>query len=305
VDAAVRRQWTVWEPAPAPRAPQPGPLAAADGTPLHGILTAPHDASSDVVVAVNHGTVLACWRVPRRAWRAASPLLRCSNLLLPARAWLWSAGGRTLASVPGDTAVGLVLAGRKPAARASTPDGSRARRWADAAHDAGFVARLDRPADAAGPHTVTVARLERFGQLFDLDGLLADFAACGLERPTLDVAAAEAALLEAIRVADLLEDDRPASAEPPVPPGDDLDAWACDAAGCVRVGLTLGYHPALLAGALLGLSCAGAGLAGDVLPPARLHALAAVAHPATLPGLTAFGAAPAGDDPHRPRGAAQ
>jgi hypothetical protein len=120
------------------RAPlPPGPWRNADTAPLHGVWAKPEPSGRETVVVANHGHLLLGWQVPRQRWQFASELVRASNCALAQVPWLWRQHGRLVTTDPYDTAVGLVLAGRKPAAQAASEDEGLADRWVDAALDVG------------------------------------------------------------------------------------------------------------------------------------------------------------------------
>lgn len=279
------------EPAPGPRlGGRPGPLAADDGAAVHGcVVTVGADGSGELVVA-NHGHVVARRRVPDHRWRSDGGMLRVANALV-ALPWCWDdrARGRPLVAQPPDTAIGRVVAGRKPAAQASTTDRARARRWVQAAEAAGLAAwhhrvRVECPPDAPAQHLVSVARREPFAALVDLDAVLGDLAAAGITDGRLVAAATEAALLESHPVAEV------AAADARGRTGDDADGvqeWllARGTAGDLRVGLALGHHPALIAARLLGW----ADWSGPHAGRAGLLTCDPAARTAALPGLRAFG----------------
>ena len=270
----AKATWRLWEPAPAGRVPRPaGRWRDRDGSPLHGVWGTSARDGIEIVVVANHGHLLLGWRVPQVRWRFVSELVRPSNCVLAQVPWVWSDGGRLVATDPPDVAVGLVLAGRKPAALADTDDARLARRWQDAARHAGLHVTKEQAAFDCGPVPTThwfvhVAVPGPFGDRFDLDALAGDYAACLRGERLADVERAVEEL-RGLEVADVAADPRliaPASA-----------------GECARTGLTPGYHPATTAGLILHghrLSWADeedSALVVGVLAPA--------AAPAGLPGL--------------------
>jgi hypothetical protein len=267
-------RWRQLEQAPAGRVPlSPGAWTDGDGRPLHGVWAgAAHDDRETVVVA-NHGHAVLGWRVPRRRWRFSSALVRASTCALAQVPWVWRQGGWLAASDPSDVAVGLVLAGRKPGALADCDDEALARRWEDAAGAAGRRATRHSSTFDCGPRPTTawfvhVAVAGTLAQRFDLDALLADYAAC---LPPSAFTEVEGALLADAdtELADLLDDP-------------DL-IMAATPGEYARTGLVLGYHPATTASLIL--DAPRWSWTGSDASTVMVNALSAVAAPAALPGL--------------------
>ena len=236
------RTWKLWETAPAGPAPlPPGRWRDIDGTPLHGVWGKPEPSGRQTVVVANHGHLLLGWQVPTQRWQFTSELVRVSNCALAQVPWLWRRGGRLVSSDPYDAAVGLVLAGRKPAAMAASEDEGVADRWAEAALAAGCSVRREETVFDCGPvprrcWSVDVAVRGTPARRFDLDTLLADYAACLPADAFAEVEDAVAALRDC-QIADLLEDP-------------DL-IMAAAPGELARTGLVLGYHPATTAALIL------------------------------------------------------
>lgn len=269
----AHQEWKLWEPAPAGRAPLAGRWRGEDGTPLHGVWGRASPAGTETVVVANHGHALLGWQVPHQRWRFVSELLRTANCALAQVPWLWHDGRRVLVSDPADVAVGLVLAGRKPVALADTTDPGLANRWDQAARAAGHAVRCSATTFDCGPAPTTVwfvqvAAPGTVAERFDVDALLADYAAC---LPPAAFAEVEATL-DSLRDAEL-----PELAEDP-----DL-IMACTPGQYARTGLVLGYHPATTAGLILGLPRVS--WADDPAGRALDTALTQAAAPAALPDL--------------------
>lgn len=235
-------EWKLWEPAPAGPVPvRPGGLRHTDGTPLHGVWGLDGETGESVVVA-NHGHVLLGWLVPRHRWQVASELLRASTCALAQVPWVWSRQGQVVASDPSDVAVGLVLAGRKPAALADSDDEAVARRWVDRARRQDLVARIRSSTYDCGAAPVThwfveMAVAGTVEEHVDVDVLLSDYAAC-LPAPAFTEVEAALTELRRERFADLIADRGLIFT---TRPGE-----------YARAGLVLGYHPATTAALILG-----------------------------------------------------
>jgi hypothetical protein len=270
--------WKLWEAAPAGRAPlPPGPWRNADTAPLHGVWAKPEPSGRETVVVANHGHLLLGWQVPRQRWQFASELVRASNCALAQVPWLWRQHGRLVTTDPYDTAVGLVLAGRKPVAQAASDDDTLADRWAEAALAAGHAVRRERVVFDCGPVPRTcwfvhVAVRGTAAERFDLDALLGDYAACLPPGAFTDVERAVSDLHDR-ELAELLEDP-------------DL-IMAAAPGELARTGLVLGYHPATTAALVLGAPSTSWAADED---GALMVELAEVAARTSLPGLpSAFG----------------
>ena len=235
------RGWQLKEAAPAGRVSgEPGRFVGLEGRALHGTLSARIDDEHELVVVANNGHALLAWTVPERPWRAASPLISYSSCALAQIPWVWSEGGRLRTTDPSDVAVGLVLAGRKPAALADTDDPRVARCWVEMARDAGLVAHATAEPLEGDHRTLWFVEVAVRGTLrehADLDALLADYRAC---LPSHAFPSVEQALVAAAddHLADLIADPDLIVA---MTPGE-----------LARTGLVLGYHPATTAGLILG-----------------------------------------------------
>jgi hypothetical protein len=265
-------KWECLEPAPAGPVPgPPGRWRAADGVPLHGTWIGREAEGPTTIVVANRGHVLIGWRVPDHRWTFTSDLVRASNCALAQVPWVWQDRGRLVASDPSDVAVGLVLAGRKPAALADAADEGVARRWERAATGAGLVARCVATRFDCGPAPVTrwfvtVAVPGTVAGRFDLDRLLGDYAAC---LPGAELTEVERALyaISTHEIADLA-----------------LDAdliMPASAGQYARTGLVLGYHPATTASLILREPRFSWAAESTVM----VSGLAPLAAPAGLPGL--------------------
>ena len=283
-------QWTRWEAAPvAPFPDAPGPVVGADGEPLHGVWGRVAEEGVQVVIAANHGHLLDVWSVPDHRWGEEPPLLSVLNAVV-SQPWLWwhPRRKRLVTSEPPDTALGLVLAGRKPACEVATTDRRRAERWMSAASDAGFhVARraieIECPPGSPAMQIVSVARRETFGELFDLAALAEDLVVCGVaDAHQLGL---ELALLHPTPVYEALQ---PIDGDPDIE--DESWLFPSTPAGVLRKGLSLGYHPALITGELMGHA---AHLSAEARERTRSEYWMAVhrARTAVLPDLPGFGAA--------------
>jgi hypothetical protein len=259
--------WRLWEAAPAGALPaEPGPWRHEHGKPLHGVWARPLDRGTELVVAANQGYALRRWVVPSRRWHVVSPLCSVANAVLGAAPWVWAAPDTLLASDPQDTALAFVGARRRPLARLQTADADRAQAWAATARAAELVVR---ERDAGGLQVVEAAVNGTVGDLFDLPGLLGDLAGCGLDADRARLAGEALAELGERHLVDLFAAEGP--------------AWAWGVGPLVAQGIAQGRHPALIAGALLGLAAPAAD--GDLETEALLLTLGAAARRAPLPDL--------------------
>jgi hypothetical protein len=235
--------WHQWEVAPAGPGPwTPGPLRHDDGEPLHGVWSRPRAPGRHRLVAANNGVALRTWLVPSQRWTFTSELVRVGNDVLGNGSWHWAIGGRWWSSHPSDAAVGLVRARHKPVGLASTRSARQASAWARDARSDGLLVHehtsvLGCCGESDPVSFVEVALPGTFGQRFDLDTLLGDYARC---LPPDDFG-------DVVEMVDELRDTALA---------DLLGTWVLlvvDTPGSwVRAGLALGYHPATTAGLILG-----------------------------------------------------